>query len=134
MKFSSLTSLDKALILLSIGDIVDRRKYISYVTLRRMKEMFIDKCSEYNIDLHVIIGNHDVPYKNTNEINSMKELFRDGAVKSYDKPATVNFDGHDILIMPWINAENYKDAVQAMEETPARSYDVSSRSIWCVDG
>jgi len=106
--------------IIHLGDIVDRRKYISYVTLRRMKEMFIDKCDEHNIDLHVIIGNHDVPYKNTNEINSMKELFRDGAVKSYDKPATVNFDGHDILIMPWINAQNYADAVKAMEETPAQ--------------
>lgn len=106
--------------IIHLGDIVDRRKYISYVTLRRMKEMFIDKCDEHNIDLHVIIGNHDVPYKNTNEINSMKELFRDANVKSYDKPATVNFDGHDILIMPWINPQNYADALQAMEDTPAQ--------------
>lgn len=106
--------------IIHLGDIVDRRKYISYVTLRRMKEMFIDKCAEHNIDLHVIIGNHDVPYKNTNEINSMQELFRDSNVKSYSEPKTVNFDGTDILIMPWINHQNYADALKSMEETPAQ--------------
>ena len=106
--------------IIHLGDIVDRRKYISYVTLRRMKEMFIDKCAEHNIDLHVIIGNHDVPYKNTNEINSMMELFRDSNVNSYSEPKTLTFDGHDILIMPWINYQNYADAVKAMDETPAQ--------------
>jgi len=106
--------------IIHLGDIVDRRKYISYVTLRRMKEMFIDKCDKHNIDLHVIIGNHDVPYKNTNEINAMVELFRDSKVTSYDKPKTVTFDGHDILIMPWINATNYNTALSAMRDTPAQ--------------
>ena len=106
--------------IIHLGDIVDRRKYISYVTLRRMKDMFIDKCNEYNVDLHVIIGNHDVPYKNTNEINSMMELFRDSDIKYYSEPATCTFDDTDILIMPWINHANYPDAIKAMEETPAQ--------------
>lgn len=106
--------------IIHLGDIVDRRKYISYVTLRRMKEMFIDKCNEYNIDLHVIIGNHDVPYKNTNEINSMMELFRDSHVNYYSEPVTKTFDGTDILIMPWINHVNYPEAIKAMEDTPAQ--------------
>jgi DNA repair exonuclease SbcCD nuclease subunit len=106
--------------IIHLGDIVDRRKYISYVTLRRMKDMFIDKCNEYNIDLHVIIGNHDVPYKNTNEINSMMELFRDSNVNYYSEPETVNFGGTDILIMPWINNQNYANAIQAMNETSAQ--------------
>jgi len=106
--------------IIHLGDIVDRRKYISYVTLRRMKEMFIDKCNEHNINLHVIIGNHDVPYKNTNEINSMTELFRDTHVNYYSEPKTVNFDGTDILIMPWINNQNYPEAIKTMEDTPAQ--------------
>ena len=106
--------------IIHLGDIVDRRKYISYVTLRRMKDMFIDKCREHNIELHVIIGNHDVPYKNTNEINSMKELFDESDVKYYWKPETLTFDGHDILLMPWINHQNLAEAKTAMEETPAQ--------------
>ena len=106
--------------IIHLGDIVDRRKYISYVTLRRMKDMFIDKCNEHNIKLHVIIGNHDVPYKNTNDVNSMRELFDGSHVNYYDTPETVDFDGHPILIMPWINNENYAHALSVMDETPAQ--------------
>jgi DNA repair exonuclease SbcCD nuclease subunit len=106
--------------IIHLGDIVDRRKYISYVTLRRMKDMFIDKCNEHNINLHVIIGNHDVPYKNTNEINSMMELFRDTGISYYSEPETLTFDGHDILLMPWINNQNYTAAIDAMKNTPAQ--------------
>ena len=103
-----------------LGDIVDRRKYINYVTLRRMKEMFIDKCKSEGIDLHVIVGNHDVPYKNTNDVNSMRELFDKSDVTYYSEATDIKLDGHDIMIMPWINNENYASAVKAMADSPAQ--------------
>lgn len=106
--------------IIHLGDIVDRRKYINYVTLRRMKEMFIDKCSSEGIELHVIVGNHDVPYKNTNDVNSMRELFDKGDVKYYSEATDINIDGHDILIMPWINNDNYASSITAMEKSPAQ--------------
>ena len=106
--------------IIHLGDIVDRRKYINYVTLRKMKDIFIDVCDKKNLDLHVIVGNHDVPFKNTNEVNSMNELFGGTKVKSYSKPTTLTFDGHDILLMPWINAQNYDVAIDAMNKTPAQ--------------
>jgi len=105
--------------IIHLGDIVDRRKYINYTTLRRLKDKFINRCVDMNLDLHVIIGNHDVPYKNTNEINSMKELFDQHNVKFYDEPETVEFDGIDILLMPWINNSNYAHAVDCMKSTTA---------------
>jgi len=106
--------------IIHLGDIVDRRKYINYVTLRRMKEMFIDKCTSEGIELHVIVGNHDVPYKNTNDVNSMRELFDKGNVNYYSEVTDVNFDGQDILIVPWINNENYASTVAAMASSPAQ--------------
>jgi len=106
--------------IIHLGDIVDRRKYINFVTLRHLKDTFLNRIIEKNIDLHVIIGNHDVPYKNTNDINSMRELFDKHEVKSYWEPATVNFDGCDISLMPWINNANYAQAIQHMKDTPAQ--------------
>jgi DNA repair exonuclease SbcCD nuclease subunit len=106
--------------IIHLGDIVDRRKYISYITLRRMKDMFIDKCNEHGISLHVLIGNHDVPYKNTNDVNSMNELFNGSHVNYYSEPTTVDFGGQPILLMPWINAQNYDTAVSTMDDTPAQ--------------
>ena len=103
-----------------LGDIVDRRKYINYVTLRKMKDIFIDECVKRGIDLHVIVGNHDVPFKDTNDYNSMNELFDKEDIKYYSEPKTVEFDGTDILLMPWINNNNYGHALKTMDETPAQ--------------
>ena len=106
--------------IIHLGDIVDRRKYINYVTLRKMKDIFIDECVKRGIDLHVIVGNHDVPFKDTNEYNSMNELFDKEDIKYYSEPKTIEFDGTDILLMPWINNTNYDHAIKTMDETPAQ--------------
>lgn len=103
-----------------LGDIVDRRKYINYVTLRHLKKHFIDRCVNENIDLHVIVGNHDVPFKNTNEVNAMEELFDKVNIKYYSEVEDVMFDDTLITIMPWINSSNYSNAVAHMKQTPAQ--------------
>ena len=53
-----------------LGDIVDRRKYINYMTARNLRNFF-EKCSEENIQVDAIVGNHDTTFKNPNEVNSM---------------------------------------------------------------
>ena len=78
--------------ILHLGDIVDRRKFISYVTLRRMRECFIDRLENY--EAHILVGNHDIPYKNTNDINAMRELFEGkNNIKLYMDPAEVTIGG-----------------------------------------
>ena len=51
-----------------MGDIVDRRKFINYKTLYQMRHNFFDRCWDQYINLHMIIGNHDTFFKNTNDI------------------------------------------------------------------
>jgi len=102
---------------IQLGDIVDRRKFINYVTLNKLRA-FADKHKEINVNLHVLIGNHDVPYKNTNDINSMEELFSDhNFIHSYSEPKELEFDGVKILMMPWINSSNYSDCISIMNKT-----------------
>tara|TARA_R110002167_G_scaffold141747_2_gene330092 strand:+ start:2884 stop:3942 length:1059 start_codon:yes stop_codon:yes gene_type:complete len=102
-----------------LGDIVDRRKYISYTTLRDMNNNFIDKCQRENLDLHILIGNHDVTYKNTNEVNSMNELYS-GDVQGYSEAQEVEFDGCKILFLPWINTQNYDKSMRMIKGTTSQ--------------
>ena len=103
-----------------MGDVVDRRKYISVRIAPDFRSRFIERFKELNIDLHIIIGNHDTYYKNTNEINSMDELvgrggenpFSDDKVWIYSESQIVEFDDTPILFMPWINANNYDKAIK----------------------
>jgi len=102
-----------------MGDVVDRRKYISYRTAHDFRKRFIGKFQELGIDLHIIIGNHDTYYKNTNEVNSMEELVGTDRFKIYSEPKIVEFDGLPILLMPWINANNYDISIKALSEAKA---------------
>ena len=95
-----------------MGDVVDRRKYISYRIAHDFRSRFIERFREMGIDLHIIIGNHDTYYKNTNEINSMDELVGRDRVWIYSEPQIVEFDDTPILFIPWINANNYDKSIK----------------------
>ena len=58
-----------------LGDVVDRRKYINFKILNDLRTNFIERLWKMGIDTHIIIGNHDTFHKNTNDLNSIVELF-----------------------------------------------------------
>lgn len=67
-----------------------------------------------------LIGNHDIYYKNTLRINAPTELL--GEYKNFDivdKPTTLNYDGLDILMLPWICEENYDKTLRVITESDA---------------
>ena len=97
-----------------MGDVVDRRKFISYRIANDFRKRFINKFKELGIDLHIIIGNHDTYYKNTNEVNSMEELVGSDRFKIYTEPKIVEFDDIPILFVPWINVNNYDKSVKLL--------------------
>ena len=104
-----------------LGDIVDRRKYINFSTLNSLRNRFVKRLRDLNIDFHVIVGNHDVPYRNTNEVNAMEELFSlESNLSIYSKPKTVEFDGTKIAFIPWINHTNMPDVLEFIKQTPAQ--------------
>ncbi|AMQ65927.1 recombination endonuclease subunit [Stenotrophomonas phage vB_SmaS-DLP_6] len=106
-----------------LGDIGDRRKYVNYLTTRNMRRDFIDPCKERDIDLGIIIGNHDTFYKNTNEVNTMNQLYTDSTyekLKWYDRPTEEVIDGTSIVLMPWICADTYEESVELMKNTKAQ--------------
>lgn len=97
-----------------MGDLFDRRKYINFSTLSNVNKRFMSKFEEHGIDFHITLGNHDVFYKNSNQVNSITELFDVGHphVKIYDEPSEIAFDGVCIGIVPWITSDNFEECVQ----------------------
>ena len=103
-----------------MGDVVDRRKYISYRIANDFRNRFISRFKELGIDLHILIGNHDTYYKNTNEINSMDELVGRDRVWIYSEPQVVEFDDVPIQFIPWINSGNYSKTMEALAHSSAQ--------------
>jgi len=107
-----------------LGDICDRRKYINFVTAGHLRR-FVDKCAANNIVLHVIIGNHDCTFKNTNDVNCMNELFHHSKHNKknlfyYSGPESVVFDNTEIAFLPWICSGNYNESMKFLESTKAQ--------------
>jgi len=105
---------------LILGDTFDRRKYVNFYSLKRAKEMFFDGLIERGIDVHMLAGNHDTYFKNTNDVNSVDLLLREyGNINVIDHPAEIFVGPHKICMMPWICPENFDDSMQMLKETDA---------------
>ena len=110
-------SIDTVLVL---GDTFDRRKYVNFYALDRAKKMFFDKLEERGIRVHMLAGNHDTYYKNTNEVNSPDLLLVEyGNIDVISKPETIVIDGTSICMMPWICPENYQESLDHITNTKA---------------
>lgn len=102
------------------GDVFDRRKQVGYITLDRARDFFLDRCVKERYELHVIIGNHDVPYRNTNVPNSMDELYPDTeGINVYSGPDTIRIGEVPICLVPWVNKENHDETVKIIKGTKA---------------
>jgi len=110
--------------LIHLGDVVDRRKFINFNTAHNFQNKFWKRLWDMKIDTHIILGNHDTYYKNTNSINSMQQLITtfDGINEPfiYEKPKTVEFDGLPILFVPWICPENEEESLYEIENSQAQ--------------
>jgi DNA repair exonuclease SbcCD nuclease subunit len=105
---------------LILGDTFDRRKYVNFYALDRAKKMFFDQLSSRGIQVHMLAGNHDTYYKNTNDINSPDLLLREyDNINVIDHPATIYVDDTPICMMPWICPENYQDSIDTINDTSA---------------
>lgn len=105
---------------LILGDTFDRRKYVNFYSLQRAKEMFFDKLEAAGITVHMIAGNHDTYYKNTNDVNSPDLLLREyDNINVIDKPVTIKVGETDICMMPWICPENYQESLDVLKTTKA---------------
>lgn len=108
---------------LHLGDLMDRRKYVNYITLKNVKEHFLNPLFLEDINVTVIAGNHDTYYKNTNEVNSLRQLFEGISPNLkiiWDKPQVIEIDKCKILMCPWICDDNHDISMKMIDETDAR--------------
>lgn len=100
-----------------LGDVFDNRKFINFKSLHRFRKSFLAKLREYGMHMDVIPGNHDTFYKNTNELNALKELLGHymGEVTIHMDPTVVDFEGMKFGLVPWICQENEAKATHFIQ-------------------
>ena len=107
--------------ILHLGDYYDNRKTINFKALQHNRKIFLEKLREYGITMDIIPGNHDVYFKNTNELNALKELQGHymNEVNLIMEPTEMNYDGLTVGLVPWINSENEQASLEFLANTKA---------------
>lgn len=103
---------------IQLGDMFDRRKYTSSVSLYKSRDYLFDKLRDNNITMYVLVGNHDTAFKNTNEVNTPSMLLGeyDNIVVIKD-PGDHLFDDTAITLLPWVCSDNINECMEHIELT-----------------
>ena len=97
-----------------MGDIFDSRKSIDLKSLEWSKKVVFEPLKKYNV--YAIVGNHDCYYKDTNYVNSPELLLRAYPnIKLYSKATEIEIDKLKILMLPWINSENFDETKELID-------------------
>ena len=105
---------------IALGDTFDKRRSINFMSLEAAKEMWFSPLEERGVQMHMLVGNHDIYYKNTLRVNAPSELLgEDGNISVYTEPTTVTFGDLSVLLLPWICDENREQSLQSINESNA---------------
>jgi len=104
-----------------LGDLFDRRKFINFNSLYLARQYFFDKLAENNITFITFLGNHDVAFKNTLQVNSSQLLLNGyDNITVLDTFTTMQFDGIDVDLVPWICDDNEVEITQKLKDSKSQ--------------
>ena len=87
-------------IICSLGDIFDNRNTVGINTINTVIDIF-EKISEICPDIRLIVGNHDIYNKSSNDVTTLNILKYIDGVKIYYAPEVEVIGGKTVLFQPW---------------------------------
>ena len=130
--------------IIHLGDYYDNRKFVNFKAMNRNRHHFLNVLREEKITMDIIPGNHDVYYKNTNSLNSLKELLGHymNEVNIIHKPTVMDYQGLKVGFVPWICNENEIESLEFIEKAKcsilAGHFDISGslmmKGVTCDHG
>ena len=104
--------------IIQLGDIWDNRRQVNFRALQFAQETFFEPINDAGIELHTLIGNHDIFYRETLDINSSGLLLRPYKhIHVYDEPTTLNFEKVSFDIIPWMCNDNKNICMEYMKNS-----------------
>ncbi len=102
-----------------MGDVFDSRKSIDYQSLEWSKRVVFDPLKKYEV--HMLVGNHDCYFKDSNHVNSPELLLQDYSnIKTYSSPTNTKIGGIDMTLIPWICSDNYDESLKVIQKSNAK--------------
>ena len=107
--------------ILHLGDYYDHRKFVNFKALNQNRRVFLDQLRKNNMTMDIIPGNHDTYYKNTNELNALKECLGHymNEIHIVMEPTVMQYGSLSMALLPWICADNYNQSMNFIKDCKA---------------
>lgn len=107
---------------IQVGDWFDVRSAISHITMELMSQKIIPMLREAGIFVYVIVGNHDMKHKNKIRPNACEEVLGqyDDVIKVYAEPTTLDLNGTQIDLIPWMCDENIEEILEFIKNSSSK--------------
>jgi hypothetical protein len=103
-----------------LGDVFDRRKDTNNFAIYEWDRRVFAQWSRAFEQCHIIVGNHDTYFKDTNSVNTPEKFLSSYEnFTFYSSPVEIDFYGIPTLILPWICDENEAQSKRLLEESEA---------------
>jgi DNA repair exonuclease SbcCD nuclease subunit len=102
-----------------LGDVFDVRKNMNLWAANWFIKHFRDECIRRDLHVYVIIGNHDIFYGQSIDVNSPLLMMGDhpDTFTLVQEPMEFNIEGMECLMVPWICRENEAAIMAAIRES-----------------
>ena len=102
-------------ILIHLGDLFDNRTSIPIITLNKV-EKILKEISQI-LPVHMIVGNHDLFNKGTNDVNSVRLFsYISDNIHVYEKTHILEVFDKKLVLMPWV--EKRLDMINEIKNSP----------------
>ena len=107
--------------ILHLGDYYDHRKFVNFKALNHNRRIFLDEVRKRGMTMDIIPGNHDTYYKNTNELNSLKECLGHymNEVNIIMEPKVMKYGSLNMGLVPWICSDNQEQCMNFIRDCKA---------------
>jgi DNA repair exonuclease SbcCD nuclease subunit len=103
---------------LCLGDTFDRRKSVNFNSLEAAKEMWFKPLEDMGVSMTMLVGNHDIYYKNTLRVNAPSLLLGEyGNIQIMDGPSEFLLGSLPVLGIPWICDDNRSRVYELLEQS-----------------
>jgi len=104
-----------------LGDFYDNRKMINVKAINHSRKHFLNELRKRGMTMDIIPGNHDTYYKNTNDLNTLKECLGHymNEINIVMEPTVMEYGSLKIALIPWICQDNYEQSMNFIKECKA---------------
>ena len=102
-------------ILIHLGDLFDNRTSIP-INISNKVEKILKDISDI-IPIHIMVGNHDLFNKGSNEVNSVRLFsYMNKNITVYENTTTIEINNQKLVLMPWV--EKRLDMIKELGSNP----------------